>query len=467
MAELFLARTVGPEGFEKLVVLKKILPKLAENPKFVRLFLDEARLAAALDHPHIAHVYDLGKVDNSYFFAMEYVHGQDLHAAVKRTARLGKRLPIDHAVQIAHAVASALHYAHERRAPDGSLLGIVHRDVSPSNVLIAYDGAIKLVDFGVAKAATSSVKTRTGTLKGKISYMSPEQARGSPIDRRSDVFALGTVLWELVTSQRLFKAENDLATIQRIINSEAEPPTQLRPDCPPELETIILKALAVDAAERYQSAEELQLDLEELAREHKLVQSTVALRAYMHELFADEIAAWKAAQASGVTLTDHVAAAPSSSGTPGSDAEPYLVEEEIDEDDFDLGDDDTGAQPPIHGAFELPLPAPIPDTTPYSRPTGAQSARMPTSPSRVASAPYPDPGAFPIAPREWRSTGPKGKDEQRIKRVILGGLALFAVLAILALALGGTEPAPPPRPAPIVEEPPAVIEMTPQPPPAK
>ena len=161
--------------------------------------------------------------------------------------------------------------------------------------------------------------------------MSPEQARGSPIDRRSDVFALGTVLWELVTSQRLFKAENDLATIQRIINSEAEPPTQLRPDCPPELETIILKALAVDVAERYQTCEELQLDLEELAREHKLVQSTVALRGYMNALFADEIAAWKAAQASGVTLTEHIAAAPSSSGTPGSsDAEPYLVEEELD-----------------------------------------------------------------------------------------------------------------------------------------
>ncbi len=466
MAELFLARTVGPEGFEKLVVLKKILPKLAESPKFVRLFLDEARLAAALDHPHIAHVYDLGKVENSYFFAMEYVHGQDLHAAIKRTARIGKRLPIDHAVQIAHAVASALHYAHERRAPDGSLLGIVHRDVSPSNVLIAYDGAIKLVDFGVAKATTSSAKTRTGTLKGKISYMSPEQARGSPIDRRSDVFALGIVLWELVTSQRLFKAENDLATIQRIINSEAEPPTQLRPDCPPELETIILKALAVDVAERYQTAEELQLDLEELAREHKLVQSTVALRAYMNEMFAEEIAAWKAAQASGVTLTDHVAAAPSAPGTPGSDAEPYLVED--DPDDFDLADDDTGAQPPIHGAFELPLPAPIPDTTPYTRPTSPHAVRVPTSQSHVVSSPYSDPNAFPIAPREWRSTGPKGKDEQRIKRVILGGLALFAVLAILALALGGAEPAPPAsKPAPVVDDPPAVIVMTTQPPPQK
>ena len=176
--------------------------------------------------------------------------------------------------------------------------------------------------------------------------MSPEQARGSPIDRRSDVFALGIVLWELVTSQRLFKAENDLATIQRIINSEAEPPTKIRPDCPAELETIILKALAVDVAEAYRTAEELRLDLEELARGRKLVQSTVALRAYMNPRCSlRKIAAWKGAQASGVTLyTITSRRRPNAPGTPGSDAEPYLVED--DPDDFDLADDDTGAQPP-------------------------------------------------------------------------------------------------------------------------
>jgi len=469
MAELFLARTVGPESFEKLVVLKKILPKFADNPKFVRLFLDEARLAAALDHPHIAHVYDLGKLETSYFFTMEYVHGQDLHATAKRVSRLGKRIPIGHAVQLAHAVASALHYAHQRRASDGSLLGIVHRDVSPSNVLIAYDGAIKLVDFGVAKAATSTVKTRTGTLKGKISYMSPEQAKGSPIDGRSDVFALGIVLWEMVTSHRLFKAENDLATIQRIINSEAQPPTELREDCPPELETIILKALAVDVNERYQTAEELQLDLEELAREHKLVQSTVALRAYMHELFAEEIAAWQAAQASGVTLTEHVAHAPSAPGTPPSDGDAYAVDE-YELDDLDEADDTGGHAPllpAVQGAFEVPQQA-IPDTTPYLRHQGAvvvaggNRAATQTSPSQVA---YTDPNAFPIAPREWRSASPKAKlEDKRIKQLVLGGLGLLAIFALLALALGGSEPAPSapaPTPTPVIEDNPPVIEMTP------
>ena len=250
MAELFLARTNGPEGFEKLVVLKKILPTFAENPKFVRLFLDEAKLAATLDHPHIAHVYDMGKVEGNYFFTMEYVHGQDVRAMLRRTVRQEQLFPLDHTVQIVHAIASALHYAHERRKPDGSLLDIVHRDVSPSNILVSYDGAIKLVDFGVAKAATSSVKTRTGTLKGKIAYMSPEQAKGGAVDRRSDVFSLGIVLWELLTTQRLFRTDNDLATIQLIINSKPPPPRTLRPECPVELERIVLKALAADPEQR-------------------------------------------------------------------------------------------------------------------------------------------------------------------------------------------------------------------------
>jgi serine/threonine protein kinase len=474
MAELFLARTVGPEGFEKLVVLKKILPNFAENQKFVRLFLDEARLAATLDHPHIAHVYDMGKVDASYFFTMEFVHGQDLRATVKRTARLERRLPIDHAVQIGHAVASALHYAHERRKPDGSSLEIVHRDVSPSNILIAYDGAIKLVDFGVAKAATSSVKTRTGTLKGKIAYMSPEQAKGSPIDRRSDVFSLGIVLWELVTSQRLFKADNDLAAIQLIINSKPQPPTELRPDCPPELERIILKALAANAADRYQSAEDMQLDLEELVREHKLKQSTIALRAHMHELFAEEIAAWKAAQASGVTLTDHVlAAGVADMTTPASDGEVSFADDDPDDNDQDDNEPELApAYGVLHAAPRAPTgtPVAIPSVVvaPPRPPTGpnvaagASQPRMGTMPPQT----FPGENSFPIAPREWRSGGPaavaKPDHSRRTKQYIIGGLVGVAVLAVLALVLGGSY-TPPRPPAPIAPPKDEVIEMKAQP----
>jgi serine/threonine protein kinase len=469
MAELFLARTHGPEGFEKLVVLKKILPNFAENPKFVRLFLDEAKLAATLDHPHIAHVYDMGKVDGHYFFTMEYIHGQDVRATLRRTANLDRKLPIDHAVQIVHAVASALHYAHERRKPDGTLLDVVHRDVSPSNILISYDGAIKLVDFGVAKAATSSVKTRTGTLKGKIGYMSPEQARGGTVDRRSDVFSLGIVLWETVTTQRLFKGDNDLATIQLIINSKPQPPRELRPECSPELERIILKALASEAEVRYQTAEELQLDLEELAREEKLKQSSVTLRTHMQDLFADEIRLWREAQASGVTLTDHVVSASVvEMTTPVSENEASFLDDDDEDEEEErrpptqgsINDETTQRQPislsPSRSMPEVPHASMIPPPLRIvDRPSGPSSAVYPivdrsTGAIGIAAAATfaREPNAFPIAPREWHDNkvGLEGRDP---KRVIIGGLLVVAVLAIIALATGGT--APPVEKAPTID----------------
>ena len=491
MAELFLARTIGPEGFEKLVVLKKILPALAKSPKFTRLFVDEAKLAAALDHPYIAHVYELAKSDGSYFFTMEYVHGQDLRQVAKRAARQGRRIAIDQAVQIAHAVASALHYAHERRSSDGELLEVVHRDVSPSNILIAYDGAIKLVDFGVAKAATSTVKTRTGTLKGKVSYMSPEQARGGPIDRRSDVFSLGIVLWELVAGQRLFKGDNDLATIQMIINSPAPRPSAVRPECPPELERIVVKALAIDPGERYQTAEELQLELEELARETKLKISTVALRGTMHELFAEELAAWRMAQASGVTLTEHVAAAilaEIESGTPASDGgasddlddaheiEPDDVDDRVDRADVFVEDLNVSmlrtAQdvPALQaGAFDAQRAPSVQMAVQAQAQPSVLVARTTTPTGGMPPLQYPsaEPSAFPIAPREWRAAGPSKRQEterdRAIKRYAIGGLVVLALIAVAALAFGGggassaspdegaSEPAPP------------VIEMKAQP----
>jgi serine/threonine protein kinase len=306
MAEIYLARTSGPSGFEKLVVLKKILGTLADKPRYVQLFLEEARLAASLDHPSIAQVYDIGMVDGSYFFAMEHLHGQDVRSILHRAWRIGERLPVEHAVQIARHVASALHFAHDKRRSDGTLLGLVHRDVSPSNILVTYDGATKLLDFGVAKTAASTVKTRTGALKGKISYMSPEQARGAPLDRRSDIFSLGIVLWEMITTQRLYRADNDLATLQLIIHQPPRPPSQVRPGCPPELERIVLRALAQDPDARYPTAEQLVLELDELALEHKLKQSPNALAATLGQLFGPELAAWREAQAAGVPLADHL-----------------------------------------------------------------------------------------------------------------------------------------------------------------
>lgn len=287
MAELFLARSVGLEGFEKVVVLKRVLPHFAENPRFIRSFLDEAKLVAGFDHPNIAHVYDMGMADGSYFFTMEFVHGVDLRTLLRRCHR--ERLPLSIAlrVSIARNIASALHYAHERRGPDG-MLDIVHRDVSPSNIIVSYDGVPKLIDFGIAKAASSTIKTQTGALKGKVSYMSPEQARGAPIDRRTDVFALGIVLWEMVACRRLYKSDNEMATIQRIIYEPPPSPRTVRGDCPPALERIVSRALQLDPAARYQTARELEVELEEFAVEHRLKHSSIELGAWTQQMFADE-----------------------------------------------------------------------------------------------------------------------------------------------------------------------------------
>jgi serine/threonine protein kinase len=480
MAELFLARTVGPEGFEKLVVLKKILPSHAENPKFVRLFLDEAKLAATLDHPHIARVYDMGKSDGHYYFTMEHVHGQDVRSTMRRTVRAAQALPIDHAVQIARDVAAALHYAHERRRDDATLLDIVHRDVSPSNILVAYDGAVKLVDFGVAKTATSTVKTRTGALKGKIAYMSPEQAKGAPIDRRSDIFSLGIVLWEMLTSQRLFKADNDLATIQMIINTQAQPPSARRP-CPPALDRIVLRALAIDLDARYQTAEQMQLDLEELAREQQLDQSPSALRAYMHELFADEIRAWSEAQASGQTLIQHVIETSTEMTTPVSESDVYDLDM-LDNDDDQPSESGAGTHQNVTTqqivSSQLVVPQPL---APGSVPTQQIAVAPPVS-ARTSSREMPvaartssrdvipigdqaptqidlppasieiDPGLggppaapFPIAPREWRpSQGELTRldlgREQRTKRILIGGSIAFGAIVLLVIAFATRNP---------------------------
>ncbi|HET9624387.1 MAG TPA: protein kinase [Kofleriaceae bacterium] len=362
MAEIFLARTRGPSGFEKLVVLKKILPKYAGRQRYVQAFLDEARLGATLDHPNIVHVYDIGMVDGSYFFTMEHLHGQDVRSILHRAWRVGEKFPIEDAVQIARHVASALHFAHDKPRDDGSLLGIVHRDVSPSNIIVTYDGATKLLDFGVAKTTASSVKTRTGTLKGKVSYMSPEQARGAPIDRRSDIFSLGIVLWEMVTTQRLYRADNDLATLQMIIHQPAPPPRTFRPECPPELERIVLRALADDPDKRYQTADQLVTDLDELAREQKLKQSPSALAQTMNQLFAAELGAWREARARGVPLADHLHDV-NELTTPVSESDFVGVEPAPDDDDDldDLYDDDepddddlTEHQAPIVDALPPP-----------------------------------------------------------------------------------------------------------------
>jgi len=290
MAEIYLARSVGAAGFEKQVVLKKIHSRLAEDKKFVALFLEEARLAATLVHANITGVFDVGESDGSYFFAMEHVDGQDVRTILQEMQALGVAIPLDVAIAIVQATAHALAYAHDRRGPEGPL-GIVHRDVSPSNILVSYDGAVKLVDFGIARVRSKNRQTtESGTLRGKIPYMSPEQSRAGKLDRRSDLFSLGSILYELTTGQRPFEGPSDFAILEQIVNHDANRPSSVVPDYPPALEAIVGRMLARDREERFQSADEVLEALEAASRELGLRPTSSAVARFMQTLFAAELA---------------------------------------------------------------------------------------------------------------------------------------------------------------------------------
>jgi eukaryotic-like serine/threonine-protein kinase len=288
MAEVYLARAGGIEGFEKLVVIKRILPQFSDDDEFVTMFLDEARLAAHLHHPNIVQVFDIGEQVGSYYYAMEFVQGHDVYEILRTARRFHRPLPLGCAVQIVVGMCRGLHYAHDKTDDSGRSLGIVHRDVSPSNVLVTFDGCTKVLDFGIAKASSSQTITRAGTLKGKISYMSPEQCRGEPLDRRSDVFAIGILLFEMTTGTRLFQGESELATLSKIANQDAPAPSERRADYPLQLQAIVLRALHRDRDQRYQSARDLQRDLELFVRDQRLAASQLDLADYLAELFTPD-----------------------------------------------------------------------------------------------------------------------------------------------------------------------------------
>ncbi|HVR61961.1 MAG TPA: serine/threonine-protein kinase [Polyangia bacterium] len=332
MAEIYLARAHGISGFEKLLVLKRILPQHALDPQLLRMFLDEARLGATLDHPNITQVYDVGLQGETPFFTMEYVHGANLREILRAEAArasagdsanagtgagadaddaAARPLPDAVSIGIIAAAAAGLHHAHEKRATDGQPLSIVHRDVSPSNVLVTYDGTVKVTDFGIAKWSSQRTQTQAGALKGKFAYMSPEQCRGEPVDRRSDVFSLGTLLYELTAGAPPFRGASDYEILNQIATATAPVPLPARAGAPypPALARIVLRSLAPAAADRYPTAQALQLDLEEFARAHGLSLSAVSLAEYMRGLFGDRIAAWEAARRAGRTLGEHLGAA--------------------------------------------------------------------------------------------------------------------------------------------------------------
>ena len=292
MAEIYLARSQSIEGFEKLNVVKRILPQFARDENFLRMFVDEARLAATLEHPNIVAVYDIGEQAGEFFFTMEYVHGQSLREVMRAASTRRQWIPLEHSLGVVIAVCSALHHAHEKVGNDGRPLGIVHRDVSPSNVLLTYDGGIKLTDFGIAKATTVSERTAAGTLKGKIPYMSPEQCRAEALDRRSDICSLGVLLYELTVGRRPYQAPSEVALLAVVARGEAPPPTSIWPAYPKDLERIVLNAMAADRNYRYPNARALQMDLEEFARVYRIPLSSARLAHYTENLFDAESRRW-------------------------------------------------------------------------------------------------------------------------------------------------------------------------------
>jgi TonB family protein len=288
MAEVWKARMRGVEGFQKIVAIKKILPHLSDNQDFIEMFIDEAKLAAQLNHNNIIHIYDLGKIQSSYYIAMEYIDGHDLKTILKRGEERDTPMSVEIALFVASKVASALDYAHRKHDFEGKEMSLVHRDVSPQNVLISQEGDIKLCDFGIAKAASKASHTQAGALKGKLQYMSPEQAWGRNIDKRSDIFALATCLFEMLTSRKLFSGDNELSILEQVREARIVAPSQFNDEVTPEIDRIVQKALQKDPANRYQTAGEMERDINAVLYTFRPTPTSADLAIYMHRLLTAE-----------------------------------------------------------------------------------------------------------------------------------------------------------------------------------
>lgn len=296
MAEIFKAKTFGEGGFENLFIIKRIVTHMSDNEQFIQMFLDEARITALLQHSNVVRIYDFGKIQSNYFLAMDFVDGKDVKHILRKMYGLGKQLHIQLAVYIAMEAAKGLDYAHKKTNLQGQPLHIVHRDISPSNILVSYNGEVKVADFGIVKSAVVNETTSAGTLKGKFEYMSPEQASGIEVDRRSDIFSLGVVMWEMLTGRRAFKTDSEIKTLERVRSVDLDPPSALNPQVSARLDAIIKQALARDPKDRYQDARELQADLLDFLypASPDFIQNSLAH--FMAALFSEEIAGERSRQ---------------------------------------------------------------------------------------------------------------------------------------------------------------------------
>ncbi|NTX00677.1 MULTISPECIES: serine/threonine-protein kinase [unclassified Myxococcus] len=289
MAEVWRGKQFGASGFERLVAIKRILPNIAEDEEFISMFIDEAKISVQLSHANIAQIYELGQIASSYFISMEYIPGKDMRAIFDRCRKKGEPAPVPLVAFCLSKMCEGLDYAHRKKDGMGRDMNIVHRDISPQNVLISFEGEVKVIDFGIAKAAGKATKTQAGILKGKFGYMSPEQIRGLPLDRRSDVFAIGVCLYEMLTGERLFVGDSDFSVLEKVRKAEVPPPSTYNRRIPEVLEKIVMRALAKDVDERYQYASELGDDLQRFLITSETIFGRKDLMQYMKSTFAEEV----------------------------------------------------------------------------------------------------------------------------------------------------------------------------------
>lgn len=392
MAEVYRARTTGLEGFEKEVCVKKILPHLTEDEAFVTMFINEAKLAATLSFANIVHVHDLCvSAGGDYFIVMEYVDGKDLSDIIRAAQLAGREVPPEIAVHIAREVCQGLDYAHRRTDRDGAPLGIIHRDISPHNVLVSFMGEVKIVDFGIAKASHIATKTAVGILKGKYGYMSPEQAQGKPLDPRSDIFNTGIVLYEMLVGERCFAGASDFSTLSLMRNAEVTPPAEVNPKVPRSLEAIVLKALAKKREDRPQTALELEGELASWAKASNALTVKSDLARFMRELF-EAAPANQRGPSTGMLEVESVVGPPPEAPAPrpSTQREPALADRPVESPPEE-------AKPPEPARAEAPAKAEAPPK-PDPAPAKAEARAAPkadASPGPVKAEPSPAPKADP------------------------------------------------------------------------
>ncbi|MFO0633766.1 MAG: serine/threonine-protein kinase [Nannocystaceae bacterium] len=421
MAEVYKAKEYGVEGFERTVAVKRILPHVAEDDEFIAMFKDEAKIAVQLNHGNIAQIYNLGNEQDSFYIALEYINGRDLRAIFQKCQQQARPMPVAQACYVIMKICEGLDYAHNKKDKYNRELNIVHRDVSPPNILVSFEGEVKLIDFGVAKAAGRASRTQAGILKGKFGYMSPEQVRGMPLDRRSDVFSVGVVLFEVLTGNRLFQADTDFATLEKVRAVDVPRPSSLNPEIPKPLENIIYKALAREPEQRYQSAIELHDELQAFMFAQGLFYSRKDLAAWMRQQYAREI-----------ELEKEKAAAP----TPPPPADAGRRKTMM------MGPSATPPPPPPGGAKRPPPPP------------GAAATPAPPPPPRAAAAtpaPPRPPGANGTPAAAEPLEDADGRPRKAVKRKTM---VMTTARPNLPPPGAGGPPKPRPRPAPAAAAPP-------------